>query len=309
MKVGPAGTALTSALLVLGLATGCAGGTPTADVSSPGEPERRPPAVPKNCAVKPSACGFPDATNTGTTGTLRVINGSVDLRTDGEVLENVEIRGGHVGVFAKNVTVRNVKIINNGDDWGIGLYHSANVTIDRCEIAPDPGKARLAVGIKDVYGDATGTTIKGCDIARTSTGVQTHEGLVADSYIHDMGYQAPDHINGLCSNGSTEPFTIRHNTIFNQIEQTDAIALFQDFGPEANRTITDNLLAGGGYTIYAGGGGRTPTHDIVITNNRIARIYSQNGGGYGPVAKWEDGPGNVWSNNIWDDTLQQIPSG
>ena len=72
-----------------------------------------------------------------------------------------------------------------------------------------------------------------------------------------------DHLNGTTSNGSTTPLAIIHNTIFNAHGQTDAISLFEDFGTEANREISDNLVAGGGYTIYGGqnpGGPRRPQH-------------------------------------------------
>ena len=48
--------------------------------------------------------------------------------------------------------------------------------------------------------------------------------------------------------------------------------------------------------------GGAATHDIQITNNRIARLYFPNGGSYGPVTAFDpNGPGNVWSGNVWDD--------
>jgi hypothetical protein len=264
-------------------------------------------SIPKNgCAAAPSACGFPDATNTGVpAGTsLTTYNRDVDITAAGSTFQNAVVHG-TLNIDADNVTVRNVQVINDGEDWGISLQHTQNATIVDCDIAPSG--SRLLVGIKDVYGDASGTTIEGCDISGTTTGIQTHEGLIADNYIHDMAYQTGDHLNGTTSNGSTDPLTIRHNTIFNQYEQTDAVSLFQDFGLEANRTITDNLLAGGGYTIYGGGGTFGTTHNIVITDNRISRIFFPRGGSYGPVAHFENsGPGNVWSGNVWDDTGNKI---
>ena len=162
---------------------------------------------------------------------------------------------------------------------------------------------RLEVGIKDIYGDATGTKILASDITGTGTGIQTHEGLIEDTYIHDLRMIPTDHVNGTTSNGSTVPLTIRHNTIFNQFGQTDAISLFQDFWREANRTIDNNLLAGGGYTIYGGGGGYGTATNIKITNNRISRLYFPNGGSYGPLAHFDwSGSGNEWSGNVWDDS-------
>jgi len=265
-----------------------------------------PKATATNCATKPSKCGYPDATNTGVTvatSKLRIINGPVDLHQDGQVFENAIVRG-HVNIAASNVTVRNVRIRNTGEDWGIGLVHARNATISHAEIRP--AGARLVVGIKDVYGDARGTRILRTEIVRTATGIQTHEGLIRSNYIHDMAYAPGDHVNGTTSNGSTVPLTIRHNTIFNQLGQTDAISLFQDFGVEANRTIHDNLLAGGGYSIYGGAGGHGTTHHIEITDNRFSRLYYPNGGSYGPVAHFDGGRGNKFSGNVWDENAARI---
>ena len=117
----------------------------------------------------------------------------------------------------------------------------------------------------------------------TSTGVQMESGLIQDNYIHDMGYDPGDHINGMTTNSGTALLTIRHNTILNTIDQTDAIRLFEDFGAQSNRIIDNNLVAGGGYTIYGGANpGGAATSNIKITNNRFSRVYYPNGGYYGP---------------------------
>ncbi|HEY5990733.1 MAG TPA: hypothetical protein VIV12_30710, partial [Streptosporangiaceae bacterium] len=159
------------------------------------------------------------------------------------------------------------------------------------------------VGVKDVYGDSSGTVVQNNNIFFTSTGVQLSAGLIYNNYIHDMGFITGDHDNGTTSNAGTTMLTIQHNTIFNNLNQCDAVSLFQDFGSQGNRLITDNLLAGGGYTLYAGGkAGAPPPFNIVITNNRISNLYFPKGGYYGPVAYWTSGNGNVWSGNIWDAT-------
>jgi hypothetical protein len=72
--------------------------------------------------------------------------------------------------------------------------------------------------------------------------------------------------------------------------------------------ISDNLIAGGGYTIYGGQNpGGPQAHNIRITGNRFATLYFQNGGFWGPVAAFDpSGPGNVWSGNVWDSTGQPV---
>jgi len=114
------------------------------------------------------------------------------------------------------------------------------------------------------------------------------QGLIEGNYIHDKGLNSGDHINGVTSNGSTDQLTIRGNTILNRFDQTDAIGLFQDFGVEANRLITGNLLAGGGYTIYGGANERFgKTYNIVVTNNRFSTIYFPKARSFGPVAYFD----------------------
>jgi hypothetical protein len=78
-----------------------------------------------------------------------------------------------------------------------------------------------------------------------------------------------------------------NNTIFDSLGQTDAINL--DAGtpgpsaPVANKTVSDNLLAGGSYTIYAGAVGGSPTSNIVVQDNRFGQLYYAKSGLYGPA--------------------------
>ena len=209
----------------------------------------------------------------------------------------------NVDVTADNVTIRNSVIATGGESFGVSIRHATNTVIEDSTIySPN---TRLMVGIKNIYGDESGTTVRRVDIYNVSTGVQIDSGLIEYSYIHDMGYQSGDHINGTTSNSSgSGSLTIRHNTILNKFDQTDAISLFEDFGAQANRVIDGNLLAGGGYTIYGGANpGGSKTSNIRITNNRVSNLYFPQGGSYGPVTAFDgSGPGNAWSGNVWDST-------
>ena len=282
--------------------------------------------VATNCAALPSACGYPDATNTGVPAgtTLRSVpsqvskgtgwyydsRGFAEVNGNGAVLSGLNITG-NLDISASNVTINNVKVMNSGQSsFGISLRHTSNVTIEHSMITgADGGPGRLMVGVKDVYGDSTGTVVQDNNIRYTSTGVQLSAGLIQDNYIHAMGLIPGDHVNGTTSGGGTTQLTIQHNTVFNQLNQCDAISLFQDFGPQGNRLITNNLLAGGGYVIYAGGKiGAPPPYNITITNNRISTMYFPKGGYYGPVAYYSPGNGNSWTGNIWDNTALTIPA-
>jgi hypothetical protein len=114
-------------------------------------------------------------------------------------------------------------------------------------------------------------------------------------------------VNGTTSNGgNTSPLTISHNTILNNMSQTDAVSLFQDNGPQANRVITGNLLAGGSYTLYAGSLPGSPASNIQVTGNVFSPAYYPRSGSVGPVAYYTPGNGNVWSANTWDNTGKAV---
>ena len=76
--------------------------------------------------------------------------------------------------------------------------------------------------------------------------------------------------------------------------------------PVANKSVTNNFLAGGSYTIYAGAPSGSPTSKIVITGNRFGQHYYAKSGQYGPVVYFGAGTGNTWSGNTWDTTGQAI---
>jgi hypothetical protein len=277
-----------------------------------------------NCAASPHVCGYPDATNTGVSRTATLLSvprqvssgpgwtymtgGYVEVSGNGADLSNLDIAGG-LDISASNVTVNNVDVVNTGNNFGVSLRHTSNVTIENSDIySPyNTGPNRLQVAIKDIYGDSTGTVINANNIWNVGAGIQISEGTVENNYVHNLGYNTGDHVDGIFSDAGQAPLTIIHNTVLDQRKQTDAIALFEDFGPQFNVTITNNLIAGGDYTIYGGANpGKWTPHNIVITNNRFSSLYYPQIGYYGPITCVASGPGDIWSGNILDMTLKPI---
>jgi len=284
-------------------------------------------AVLTNCAAAPSRCGYPDATNTGVpAGTAlksvpsqvssgpgwswNAAYGEVIVKGNGTVLSGLSVAG-TIDIQASNVTVKNDRVVTGGT-FAISLRHTTGVTIENSTISgQDSTTGRVNQAIADVYCDSTGLVIKDNNISDFRTGIMFVTGLVEGNYIHDPGYIAGDHTNGITAVGTTEPLTIKDNTVLNDLGQTDAITLNAS-GPGqavANKTVTGNFLAGGDYTIYGGAGSNDPTSNIVITNNRFGQAYSPKSGQYGPVAVFDStGTGNAWSGNIWDTTGKAVPS-
>ncbi|MGH3188258.1 MAG: hypothetical protein ACRDPY_11815 [Streptosporangiaceae bacterium] len=282
-------------------------------------------AVLTNCAAKPSACGYPDGTNTGVPSgmTLKSVpsqissgpgwsynaaGGDVVVTGSGTVLSGLYIPYNLV-IEASNVTVDDVQVVAGGN-FGIELEHTTGVTIENSTVSgQNSATGRVGYAIYDVYGDSTGMVINADNISYFKTAIQMNTGLIENNYIYNPGYVAGDHTNGIFDNGGTEPMTIKNNTIFNNLSQTDDISLDAESAnaPVANKTIENNFLAGGSYTIYGGDSLGNTISNIVIEGNRFGQLYYSRSGQYGADAYFATaGTGNVWSGNFWDTTGQAI---
>lgn len=303
MSLGPRGKAAFAALLIVVLAV-------IGVVNRPGHRSLRGRAAAvatsaPAAAVRHRASGrWPDAASTGASGPFQVRTGTVVVTTNGAVLQGLEVFGDIV-VLAKNVTIRNCRVIAAGN-WGI---------LQRM----DAGTGGLTVTDTDIYGAPTGTplqfaivnyagmlTVRRVNAHTMSSAVQTSQGLIEDSYFHDPRDSPGAHVTLIASSGSPRPgmsLTIRHNTVLNTGGQTAAISLYQDFSRAHDDLITGNLLGGGGYTIYGGTGRFGVPTDIRVIGNVFSRRYFRDGGYYGWLADWNgSGAGNQWSGNTWQDT-------
>ncbi len=282
-----------------------------------------------NCATAPSNCSYPGPANTGVPAGTTLISvpaqvssgpgwsynastSTVVVTVKGTVLSGLSIAG-TLQVNANNVTVKNVKVVTSAT-FGISLTHTTGVTIQNSTVSGlNSTTGRVSYAIDDVYGDSTGMTIKANNISNFRTGIQVSTGLIDGNYIHDPGFVAGDHTNGIYVGGGTQPLTISNNTIFDSLGQTDAINLDAPTpgpaAPVANKTVTGNFLAGGSYTIYGGAASGSPTSNIKIQNNRFGQHYFAKSGQYGPAYYFDPkGTGNTWTGNSWDTTGQAIAS-
>ena len=274
-----------------------------------------------NCSATPSQCSYADATNTGVPSgtTLASVPSQVSSgpgwhynAADGDVVVNVNrtvLSGLYIPydlvIDASDVTVRDVRVMAGGY-FGISLRHTKDVTIEDSTISgQNLTSGRVGAAIDDIYGDSTGIVIKDNNISEFRTGVQVSSGLIADNYIHDPGYIHGDHTNGIYVGGTTRPLMIYGNTIFNNLGQTDDINLDASSSKQvvANKSVVDNLLAGGDYSIYGGDARNDHTSNIVIKDNEFGQLYYPKGGHYGPAAYVNlRQAGNVWSGNVWSGT-------
>jgi hypothetical protein len=239
---------------------------------------------PPSTARKVSLAGFPNASNTGAHGKLRVISGDRTVSRDGTVLENVEIRGS-LTIAADNVLVRNVKVVSDGF-WPVRANGRGIRLIRSTFVGSAESQASLAghyVGRRlNLYGAGDGARMTG--------------GRLSDSYIHDLADFDGAHNDGIDAFG---PVKIVHNTVLVAMGQTSAIML-SEYGstPDSNVLVKHNLIGGGGFSFYGGAPDTAQGHEVV--DNLFTTRYFPRGGYYGPVAYWRSA-GNIWNNNRWAD--------
>jgi hypothetical protein len=257
----------------------------------------------------PSACGFPDVENVGVIPgtTLTPVNGTVTLSTPGQVYENKLVTGS-ISVTAPNVTIRNVKLVATDQYYGIrafGWQHNTDgLLVENVEIDLN-GRTEIKGIAFDGYTARKVFFHNGSDCAHFSSDVTIEDSLcVVGPDANDDGVpdntsfcNGPEHFDGFQSDGGSN-IVLRHNTIRVPCGQTSAILMSTNTSGIRNVTIQDNLMAGGGYTLYCNAGPDVPNE--TVTGNRFARSYFSKGGYWGHKTGCD--AADVFSSNVWDDT-------
>jgi plastocyanin len=240
-----------------------------------------------NCITKPSACGYPDETNTGVPATkvagLKTLSSSnvpagstfngetLTIIQDGAVIDGYIINAG-INVKAANVTIRNSKVVYGGyypiENFSTGLV------VEDTEIM---GTSKsVTAGIS--FSNYKAVRVK---VTGTADGLKADDNVtIEDSYITELCQTAgtatsdPSHNDGVQMYGSGN-VTLRHNTIkgsFMKISGCDApadVTSIQVNSPANNTLIENNLIDGSGYWGVNGGGSAT----FRIINNRFTSNY------------------------------------
>jgi hypothetical protein len=276
--------------------------------------------------LPPMPASWPSATSTGASGSLGSASGEVTLSKDGQVYENMRVKG-TITVTACNVTIRNVEVDtgepftgdNTPDLFAIWLQESAScgVTIDRV--------STITSGAPNVYVTTSVRVARGGPVTITNSkmiGAQlgilgVSSGMVRGNYIELGKNMRGDHNDSIQGDGSSG-LTIDHNTLLNPNEQTSALALYTEYGNNTNDLVSNNLFAGGGYACYCGDGmsdnnGKAArASNVSFVNNVFWRRYYPDSGYFGAGRAFNPAGGGRWAGNVYmnaDGTLtnQQVP--
>lgn len=214
---------------------------------------------------------WPSASNTGVHGgtALRPHQGNLTVTIPGTVVSGLNIQG-IVYINAPNVTLKDSRITVTSYAV-VKIADVRGVTVQNCTI---DGVGTNNDGSNGIQG--TGTFLRN-NIFNVENGI-TVDGsgstLIQDNFIHDLLASGSPHYDGIQIDGGIADVEIRHNTIINFHIQTSAIMIDNYYGPISNIKVDNNVLAGGGYTIYVDGHfNKHPISDVSITNNHIAGGY------------------------------------
>jgi hypothetical protein len=262
----------------------------------------------------PSACGFPDVETVGVQPgvSLAAVSGSVTLNTPGMVYENKLVTGS-IAITAPNVTIRNVRLINTDPAYAIKTQPWSNTVkgtvLDHVEINLSGQTDMKAIAFNEYTARHVFFT-NGNDCAHMGDNVVIEDSLcvVGPDANRDgkpdgnSQCNGPEHFDGFQSDGGHN-ITLRHNTILNPCDQTSAILLSSNTEPISDVRVENNLMAGGGYTLYCAGDDRPDrVTNITVTGNRFARTYSPRSGYWGPTGYCGPGFADIFNANVWDNT-------
>lgn len=235
-----------------------------------------------NCINVPSACGYPDATNTGVpAGTTLTNSGCVTVNTNDATVQNLHITDCNITVNANNVTIKNVKI-SGCTYYPIDYSGHTGLVVQDTEI--DSNCEQTTAGMSfDNY-----TAIR-MHVHGSADGFKADSNaVIQDSYIHDLWVTADSHNDGVQTTGGSN-VTLTHNTI-----DTDSQGVCVQFGPsDTDWMVTNNLFHCTGWSLNGSSG----TANSSFLNNRFARVA----GWYGPSGLGES-QNITWSGNYFDDT-------
>ena len=252
---------------------------------------------------------FPNAATTGVPAgkALTPYTGVCAIQTNNVVIDSKTVNC-DLRILAQGVVIKNSVI--NGTIYSDPDYFNGSFTLTDSEVRM-PQSA--GTGIGDVNFVATRVEVTGGSRSINCAANCT----VQDSYLHGQytDRRGIDHESAVRMGAGS---IIRHNNITCDSTPVPpdagcsaALTGYGDFAIVQTNTIDNNLIDGGpygsmGYCAYGGSTTGKPysagVNNIKFTNNIFMRGPNGKCGIWGPITSFDSrAPGNVWTNNLWND--------
>lgn len=260
---------------------------------------------------------------------IYVSSGVNDFTLDNSCLQGGDGTEDSIGINisagATNTTIENSTISGLGSNV-------ASSSIVGGDCVPGAGVSNGALGVA-IDNSGTNTVMNGLYVYDAGGGTpgtgSGNDATLENSYELINTIPACEHDEAIYY--SSLSITLHHNVLFNEEDQTAAVFGDSDTACANQLTMTDNFVAGGDYVVYpCANSSSVGTSTMDITNNRFARClttpfiaggdecsgsglngsdshgYYPNGGFFSVAAYYYSGAGQTWSNNYWDDNLDQV---
>ena len=259
---------------------------------------------------------------------LKPYTGPRTITQDGTVIDGVYINiladdddpnttaDNKIVIKAKNVVIKNsyIRVSNiggNNNKEAIATYDdAANLLIVDSEITglSETFRPTDESGGGQPLVSRTGYTLLRANLHGYGDIIRADgNAVIQDSWLHNpVNAAGVDPHNDVIQSTNATRIRIIHNRLEHTpgATQTSCILLKADIGPISDVIVDNNLINGGGYSVYWYDSGYKSTNGK-FTNNRWMRSPTggmwPKGGYWGPWAS-NAASAPVWSGNVWDDT-------
>jgi hypothetical protein len=226
---------------------------------------------------------------------LETFEGDLTVRLDGQVVENLEIRG-TLWIAANDVVVRNVWVYAEAP-WTV-YVEEGSATFENVEI-----------GHLDIIGErgigGNNVTARLLDIHHVEDGIKLgNNSSYEQVHVHDLDSLSADpHADAIQADGGSSSVRI----VDSVLDSTGplgtgnaSVFLKSDLGPIDGVLVEGNQLNGGAYTVFVQDGGNGEPTGVTFTDNTFGPDFA-----FGLT----DIDGSVdWSGNTFSPTGEQVES-
>jgi len=223
------------------------------------------------------------------------VGGMYIIDTPGVTIEGFIVEDRRVSVRAANVTLRDF-VVDGGFQvaYGVSLGAAINATAEDGRIFHTTGDGVIS---------GNGSQLRRLDISHVAADAVKAEFnvLLEDSWIHFLGFMSPrSHADGIQTSGGaagSRNIIVRNNRFdtpyIQPYHQTTAnIIIGADLGNIRDVMVRDNVLSGGSFTIYIGGGLHRLSRNGAVFGNTFATNWN-----IGPI----DTRGVSWTGVMIED--------